>query len=108
MIPFNIVPLECVIAYECSCVTRLAGDDSSISCDSFGKIDLLNDEDSNGILKFVANKVDYISGKYIPRQYEVTITGFAIESLDTATATFVLSLIETEGSITLISPYKNI
>ena len=83
-----------MIAYECSSVTRLAGGVSTISCDSFEKIGLFNGEDSDGILKFVATKEDYISGKYVPGQYEVTITGTAVESPDTATATFVLTLID--------------
>ena len=79
---FDIDPETCLITYTCTDVVQTDSETSSIGCNDF-IFDGIFDDDSvttDGELSFTATEEDYTSGKYVPGEYTVTITGVVDES----------------------------
>ena len=93
---FTIEPIRCKIVYECTSVVRVDEADSKISCSNFVFDGTYDNQATDGKLTFSADQDDYLTKKYPPGEYTVTITGTADKSIDqiTKTAKFTLTLID--------------
>ena len=93
---FTIEPIRCKIVYECTEVVRVDGAASKIGCADFVFDGTYDNQATDGKLTFSAVQNDYLTQKYPPGEYTVTITGTAEKSIDqvTKTATFTLTLVD--------------
>ena len=60
-------------------MVRIGADqDPLISCSDFTFDGIIDGTVTDGVLTLPVSKEDYLSGKYEPGEYEVTITGTAV------------------------------
>lgn len=95
---FMIDPPRCKVAYECSNVERVDGTESKITCADILADGTFNSNEQllDGTFSFVADYNDYLSGKYPPGVYTVTIKGTASKSIDQVnlSTTFTITLLD--------------
>jgi hypothetical protein len=77
-----------------------------ISCNDFTFDGIIDGTSTDGILTLPITKEDYLSGKYEPGEYEVSITGTPVKATDgrTATVKFIFRLIDPCESPTITVP----
>ena len=94
--PFTIEPERCQVIYECTEVVRVDGTPSEIGCANFVFDGTYDNQATDGKLTFSADQDDYLTQKYPPGEYTVTITGTVDKSVDQLTdvVTFTLTLVD--------------
>ena len=92
--PFTITPTICEVTYACSSVARADNAASAVNCDDLTFDGVFNGDATDGQLTFSADSNAYENGVVTPGDYVVTITGTAVTSSDTKTATFTISMVD--------------
>ena len=76
-----------------------------VNCDDLTFDGVFNGDATDGQLTFSADSTDYENGVVTPGDYVVTITGTAVTSSDTKTATFTISMVDPcDPPVSITSP----